>query len=173
MLYSSWLPARTQRGKSEFGCPEKKRRLKTEREFELQSSTQLWCAATFNQTGEVSETAQCVSVCVSSYLPHVRLFAHPRGLWVQWLHHRLISLDDLSSLTLSSIKAFPADGRVDERRRRGIHSTPQNVPIHPECREGSECCTAIWLRGDFKDSRVCACFGIRLIKNLLWIKQVI
>lgn len=107
------------------------------------------------------------SVCVSSYLPHVRLLSHPQGLRVQWLHRRSISLDDLSSLTLSSIKAFPADGWVDERRRRAIRSTPQNVPIHPKCKEGSECCPAIWLCGDFNDSRVCACFGIHLIKNLL------
>ena len=79
---------------------------------------------------------------------------HPTGLREQWLHHRSISLDDSSSLTLSSIKAIPADGRGGEEggreRRRGEERRPRdsgirraapppNVLIHLECKEESKC----------------------------------
>lgn len=53
---------------------------------------------------------------------------HSLGLQDQWLHHRSISLDDSSSLTLSGIKAIPVDGEKRERTRdSGKHHAARHL----------------------------------------------
>lgn len=154
--------------------------------------------AKISETTEVCETAQCTSplsvslwavqlcsvfVCVhpsmlcSNLSSCVCLLSHPWGVeeeeggvdWVQWLHHRSISLDDSSSLTLSSIKAIPADvweTRANEGLWDSMRCVPPNLPTHLKCKEGVKMLPgAIWLHADNKDSHVWACFGIYLIKN--------
>lgn len=92
-----------------------KQRLKTEREFEFQSSARLHLTQPEKFVKPHSSTQPACHA--GSYLPVcVCLFSHPRGLWV---HHWSISLDDSSSLTLSSIKVIPADGR-EARATEGI-----------------------------------------------------
>lgn len=109
----------------------------------------------------------CSQACNAQSYLRVRLLSHPRGLRVQWLHHRSISLDDSSSLALSSIKAVAVDvwGKQGDS---GMYRTPPNVLIHVECKEGSDRCPAPYgITPTSKTAGAGACFGVFMINTCL------